>query len=160
MHAVVSMAGRSAAAVSGVVAGLSLVPSPVVAREPRHELLRVFLLDVFEEGGCFSSSQGRRWLAAMNDDHVVAALDVLESVRSRHEYETANARRTAATGYPLMPQGARGWPVGSGSRSARATLPGLARAVTFGSPKSCRSCACGRHQPSLHVSLGIADLRR
>ena len=85
------MAGRSAAAVSGVVAGLSLVPSPVVAREPRHELLRVFLLDVFEEGGCFSSSQGRRWLAAMNDDHVVAALDVLESVRSRHEYETTNA---------------------------------------------------------------------
>ena len=104
MHAVVSMAGRSAAAVSGVVAGLSLVPSPVVAREPRHELLRVFLLDVFEEGGCFSSSQGRRWLAAMNDDHVVAALDVLESVRSRHEYETTNARRTAATGYPLMPR--------------------------------------------------------
>ena len=107
MHAVVSMAGRSAAAVSGVVAGLSLVPSPVVAREPRHELLRVFLLDVFEEGGCFSSSQGRRWLAAMNDDHVVAALDVLESVRSRHEYETTNARRTAATGYPLMPRGCR-----------------------------------------------------
>ena len=58
MHAVVSMAGRSAAAVSGVVAGLSLVPSPVVAREPRHELLRVFLLDVVAADALFSDEAG------------------------------------------------------------------------------------------------------
>gem|GEM_PF-5907840 len=82
--------GRSAPAIAGVVSGLALVPASIVAREPRHQFLRVVLFDVFEKGSCSGPSEGRGRLPAVSDDDVLAALEVVESDRCGHVRESTD----------------------------------------------------------------------
>ena len=74
----------SGAGVARVVARGALVAAAVVARHPRHQLLRVLPLDVDEEVRGPPAPQHGRPAAVVGDDHLGAAQGVVESFGSWH----------------------------------------------------------------------------
>ena len=100
----------SGAGVARVVAGRALVAAAVVARHPRHQLLRVLPLDVDEEVRGPPAPQHGRPAAVVGDDHLGAAQGVVETFGSWHAPRLGGA---PAAGRAV-----------SGGRSRRARMPG------------------------------------
>ena len=83
----------------------ALVAPPVVAGQARHQQLRIAGLDAAEEIGGLRAAKRGSPDAVVQDHHLVAADDVLESMWCGHGTSMPVGRCTRHPGRPRSPEG-------------------------------------------------------